>query len=112
MSFFRKGSGLSLRDRDEELRHPREARSRAAAHSRREEPVEVVLIRMSPGRLPAEVFQACPSGRRPQEQTQDTLEGLYLSTVLGNTSGSPLEELVEVAGERTVWASLLRLLPP
>ena len=30
----------------------------------------------------------------------------------GNASGFPPEELVEVAGERAVWASLLRLLPP
>ncbi|KAI3361252.1 hypothetical protein L3Q82_012924 [Scortum barcoo] len=44
-------------------------------------------------------------------QTQDTLKGLYLSTILGMPRDPP-EELVKVAGGRTVWASLLRLLPP
>ncbi|KAI3363185.1 hypothetical protein L3Q82_011554, partial [Scortum barcoo] len=34
------------------------------------------LFRMPPGRLPREVFQACPTGRRPQGKTQDTLERL------------------------------------
>ncbi|TWW53859.1 hypothetical protein D4764_0097120, partial [Takifugu flavidus] len=44
-------------------------------------------------------------------ETQDTLERLCLSTGLG-TLGIPPDELEEVAGEREVWASLLRLLPP
>ncbi|TWW71199.1 hypothetical protein D4764_17G0006820 [Takifugu flavidus] len=38
--------------------------------------------------------------RRPPGKTQDMLERL------------PPDELEEVAGEREVWASLLRLLPP
>ncbi|KAI3366816.1 hypothetical protein L3Q82_009229, partial [Scortum barcoo] len=67
---------------------------------------------MPPGRLPREVFQACPTGRRPRRKTQDTLERLCLSAGLG-TPRVPPEELEEVSGVREeVWASLLRLLPP
>ncbi|KAI3364955.1 hypothetical protein L3Q82_001119 [Scortum barcoo] len=53
---------------------------------------------MPPGRLPREVFQACPTGRRPPGKTQDTLERLCLSTWPGNASGIPPEELEEVSG--------------
>ncbi|MEQ2228910.1 hypothetical protein ILYODFUR_013486, partial [Ilyodon furcidens] len=38
----------------------------------------------------------------------DMLEGLCFSADLG----IPLDELAQVAGEREVWVSLLRLLPP
>ncbi|TWW64297.1 hypothetical protein D4764_03G0013050 [Takifugu flavidus] len=48
--------------------------------------------------------------REASGKTQDTLERLCLSTGLG-TPGDPPDELEEVAGEREVWASLLRLLP-
>ena len=44
-------------------------------------------------------------------QTQDTLEGLYLLAGLGTSRCPHQEELVVVAGERSVWISLLRLLP-
>ncbi|KAI3362565.1 hypothetical protein L3Q82_012271 [Scortum barcoo] len=44
-------------------------------------------------------------------QTQDTLEGLYLSTVLGTPQGSPWRSWLKWLEERTVWASLLRMLP-
>ncbi|KAK3532938.1 hypothetical protein QTP70_003794 [Hemibagrus guttatus] len=40
------------------------------------------LFRMPPGRLPGEVFRACPTGK-----TQDTLERLYLSAGLGTPRG-------------------------
>ena len=62
------------------------------------------LVRMPPGRLPGEVFRARPTGRRPRGR-------LCLWAGLG-TPRDPREELDEVAGEREVWASLLRLLPP
>ncbi|KAK0142709.1 hypothetical protein N1851_019356 [Merluccius polli] len=46
-------------------------------------------------------------------KTQDTLERLlYVSRLAWERHGIPQEELAEVAGEREVWASLLRLLPP
>ncbi|KAK0134423.1 hypothetical protein N1851_030009 [Merluccius polli] len=49
------------------------------------------LVRMPPGSLPGEVFRA---------------------RLAWECLGIPQEELDEVAGEREVWASLLRLLPP
>ena len=36
----------------------------------------------------------------------------YVSRLAWERLGVPLEELDDVAGEREVWASLLRLLPP
>ena len=46
-------------------------------------------------------------------QTQDMLERLHLLAGLGAPRlGVFSEELVEVAGGRDVWASLLKLLPP
>uniref|UniRef100_A0A8C6SJQ9 Estrogen receptor beta n=1 Tax=Neogobius melanostomus TaxID=47308 RepID=A0A8C6SJQ9_9GOBI len=56
----------------EELSHTGGARSRVAAPSRRKEPAEVARASvpdaswMPPGRLPREVLQACPIGRRPR----------------------------------------------
>ncbi|GAA6107076.1 uncharacterized protein LOC111191400, partial [Tachysurus ichikawai] len=88
MSFLRRVAGRSLTDRvrssgtREELRveplllHIERSQLRWLGH----------LFRMTPGRLPGEVFRACPNGRRPRE-------------------------LEEVSGEKEVWASLLSLLP-
>ncbi|KAI3352062.1 hypothetical protein L3Q82_020878, partial [Scortum barcoo] len=61
------------------------------------------LFRMPPGRLPREVFQACPTREEAPGKTQDTLERLCLSAGLGTaTSGSgspsPRRELEEVSG--------------
>ncbi|KAI3371425.1 hypothetical protein L3Q82_024025 [Scortum barcoo] len=76
--------------------------------ARNEFPQKVAVAPLEIG----EVFQACPTGRRPQGKTQDTLERLCLSAGLGTPQGSPQEELEEVSGVREVWASLLILLPP
>ncbi|KAI3363477.1 hypothetical protein L3Q82_012086, partial [Scortum barcoo] len=59
------------------------------------------LFRMppAPGRLPREVFQACPTGRRPRGRPS-TLEKLCLSAGLGSASGFPPEELEEVSGHK------------
>ena len=43
---------------------------------------------------------------RPRTRWRD-----YVSRLAWERLGVPQEELVEVAGEREVWASLLRLLP-
>ncbi|TWW61064.1 hypothetical protein D4764_05G0011540 [Takifugu flavidus] len=63
----------------------------------------------SEGRMEQEIDRriSAASAETPGK-IQDTLERLCLSTGLG----IPLDELEEVAGEREVWASLLRLLPP
>ena len=69
------------------------------------------LIRMPPGRLPGEAFRACPTGRRPRGRPRTRWRD-YVSRLAWEHLGIPREELDEVAGEREVWASLLRLLPP
>ncbi|TWW55039.1 hypothetical protein D4764_09G0000880 [Takifugu flavidus] len=67
MSFLRRVAGLSLRDR---------VRSSAIREELGVEPLLLRversqmrwlghLVRMPPGRLPGDVFRACPSGRRP-----------------------------------------------
>ncbi|TWW62684.1 Receptor-type tyrosine-protein phosphatase T [Takifugu flavidus] len=67
MSFLRRVAGLSLRDR---------VRSSAIREELGVEPLLLRIersqmrwlghrVRMPPGRLPGEVFRACPSGRRP-----------------------------------------------
>ncbi|KAK3561638.1 hypothetical protein QTP86_011885 [Hemibagrus guttatus] len=84
MSFLRRVAGRSLSDRvrssvtQEELGveplllHIERGQLRWLGH----------LFRMPPGRLPGEVFRACPTGK-----TQDTLERLYLSAGLGTPRG-------------------------
>ncbi|KAK0147912.1 hypothetical protein N1851_012373 [Merluccius polli] len=69
------------------------------------------LVRMPPGHLPGEVFRACPTGRRPRGRPRTRWRD-YVSRLAWERLGIPREELDEVAGEREVWASLLRLLPP
>ncbi|TWW81813.1 hypothetical protein D4764_01G0016280 [Takifugu flavidus] len=68
------------------------------------------LVRMPPGRLPGEVYRACPSGRRPPGRPR-TYWRDDVSRLVWERLGIPPDELEEVAGEREVWASLLRLLP-
>ena len=108
MSFLRRLAGLSLRDRvrssviqrelgvDPLLLRVKRSQMRWLGH----------LIRMPPGCLPGEVFRARPRGR-PSTRWRD-----YVSRLAWEHLGIPREELDEVAGEREVWASLLRLLPP
>ena len=69
------------------------------------------LVRRPPGGLPGEAFRARPTGRRPAGRPRTRWRDKCLSAGLG-TPEIPLEELDEGPGEREVWASLLRLLPP
>ncbi|KAK3534420.1 hypothetical protein QTP86_015228 [Hemibagrus guttatus] len=69
------------------------------------------LFRMPLGRLPGEVFRACPTGKRPQGRPRTRWRD-YVFRLAWERLGVPPEELEEVAREREVWASLLRLLPP
>ncbi|KAK3574287.1 hypothetical protein QTP86_004367 [Hemibagrus guttatus] len=80
MSFLRRVAGRSLRDR------------------------------IPPGRLPGEVFRACPTGKRPRGRPRTRWRD-YVFQLARECLGVPPEELEEVAREREVWASLLRLLP-
>ncbi|TWW71715.1 hypothetical protein D4764_16G0002120 [Takifugu flavidus] len=84
MSFLRRVAGLSLRDR---------VRS---SDIREELGVESVLLHI----------EERPRGQ-PRTRWRD-----YISRLAWERLGVPLEELMEVAGERAVWASLLKLLPP
>ncbi|TWW67270.1 hypothetical protein D4764_02G0003110 [Takifugu flavidus] len=113
MSFLRRVAGLSLRDR---------VRSSAIREELGVEPLLLRversqmrwlghLVRMPPGCLPGEVFRACPSGRRPPGRPRTRWRD-YVSRLAWERLGVPPDELEEVAGEREVWASLLRLLPP
>ncbi|KAK0138211.1 putative uncharacterized transposon-derived protein F52C9.6 [Merluccius polli] len=113
MSFLRRVAGLSLRDRvrssvireelgvDPLLLRVERSQMRWLGH----------LVRMPPGRIPGEVFRARPTGRRPRGRPR-TRWRVYVSRLAWERLGIPQEELDEVAGEREVWASLLRLLPP
>ncbi|KAL7836057.1 hypothetical protein SRHO_G00284040 [Serrasalmus rhombeus] len=113
MSFLRRVAGLSLRDRvrssvireglgvEPLLLHVERSQLRWFGH----------LVRMPPGRLPWEVSQASPLGRRPRGRPRTRWRD-YIAQLAWEHLGIPPRELVEVAGEREVWASLLRMLPP
>ncbi|KAK3519754.1 hypothetical protein QTP70_003889 [Hemibagrus guttatus] len=113
MSFIRRVAGRSLRDRvrssvtREELGvellllHIERGQLRWLGH----------LFQMPPGRLPGEVFQACSTGKRPRGRPRTRWRD-YVSRLTWERLGIPPEELEEVSGEREVWESLLRLLPP
>ncbi|XP_051936482.1 uncharacterized protein LOC127610385 [Hippocampus zosterae] len=113
MSFLRRVSGLSLRDK---------VRSSVIREGLRVEPLLLHiersqmrwlghLIRMPPERLPGEVFRACPTGRRPRGRPRTRWRD-YVTQLAWERLGIPRGELEEVAREREVWASLLKLLPP
>ena len=65
---------------------------------------------MPPGRLLGGVSSGSTHPGGSSGQTEDTLDRFYLSASSG-TSRCPLEELVEVAEERNIWISLLKVLP-
>uniref|UniRef100_A0A8C5CRJ5 Reverse transcriptase domain-containing protein n=1 Tax=Gadus morhua TaxID=8049 RepID=A0A8C5CRJ5_GADMO len=113
MSFLRRVAGVSLRDR---------VRSSAIREELGLEPLLLYLersqlrwfghlVRMPTGRLPWEVFQARPVGRRPRGRPRTRWRD-YISTLAWERLGIPPSELVNVAREREVWGPLLELLPP
>ncbi|TWW52999.1 R2DM Retrovirus-related Pol polyprotein from type II retrotransposable element, partial [Takifugu flavidus] len=65
------------------------------------------LVRMPPGRLPGEVFRACPSGRRPPGRPRTRWRD-YVSRLVWERLGIPPDELEEVAGEREAAAPATR----
>ncbi|KAK3574546.1 hypothetical protein QTP86_009546 [Hemibagrus guttatus] len=101
MSFLRRVAGRSLRDRvrssvtREELRveplllHIERGQLRWLGH----------LFRMPPGRLPGEVFRACPTGKRPRGRPRTRWRD-YVFRLAWERLGVPPEELEEVARER------------
>jgi len=104
MSFLRRVAGLSLRERV------------GSSDIRRELGVEPLLLRVErsqlrwfghlirtpPGRLPLEVFQAPPTGRRPRGRPRTRWRD-YISQLAWERLGIPQNELENVAGEREVW---------
>ncbi|TWW62742.1 hypothetical protein D4764_04G0013890 [Takifugu flavidus] len=106
MSFLRRVAGLSLRDRvrSSDIREELAVEPLLLHIERSQLGWLGHLARMPSGRLPLEVFR--PRGR-PRTRWRD-----YISRLAWERLGVPPEELMEVAGERAVWASLLNLLPP
>ena len=113
IGFLRRVSGLSLRDR---------VRSSVIREGLGVEPLLLRiersqmrwlghLVRMPPGCLPVKVFQARPTGRRPRGRPRTRWRD-YVSWLALERLGVPPEELEEVAGDRDVWVSLPKLLPP
>ena len=112
MGFLRRVAGVSLRDKvrssvireglgvEPLLLRVESSQSRWFGH----------LVRMPPGRLPGEVFQAHPAGRRPKGRPRTRWRD-YISWLAWERLGIPQSELVDVARERNVWGSLLELLP-
>ncbi|KAK3550319.1 hypothetical protein QTP86_024317 [Hemibagrus guttatus] len=101
MSFLRRVAGRSLRDR---------VRSSVTREELGVEPlllhIERGLLRwlghlfqMPPGRLPGEVFRACPTGKRPRGRPRKRWRD-YVSWLAWERLGVPTEELEEVSGER------------
>lgn len=81
---------------DDGLRGPEEALGRATATH--------LQVRMPPEHLPGEVFQACPMGgvhRVDPEPAGEIRFPMWFGKAF-------LEETLEVTGEKTVWASLLK----
>lgn len=67
------------------------------------------LSRMSYAHLPEEVFQACPMGRRPWDRPRIRWkESIF--RLAWECLGISVEKLEEVARDREVWVSLLRLM--
>ncbi|KAK3561362.1 hypothetical protein QTP86_030660 [Hemibagrus guttatus] len=101
MSFLRRVAGRSLRDRvrssvtrqelgvEPLLLHIKRGQLRWLGH----------LFRMPPGRLPGEVFRACPTGKRPRGRPRTRWRD-YVSWLARECLGVPPEELEEVSGER------------
>nr|XP_054589577.1 uncharacterized protein LOC129153652 isoform X2 [Nothobranchius furzeri] len=113
MSFLRRVAGLSLRDRvrSSDIREGLGVEPLLLRIERSQLRWFGHLVRMPPGRLPGEVFRACPAVRRPPGRPRTRWRG-YISNLVRERLGVLPEELVEKAGERTVWSSLVGMLPP
>ena len=62
------------------------------------------MVRMPPGRLPLEVFQARPTGRTPRGRPRTHWRD-YISLLAWESLGILQEELEGVAGMKDVWVS-------
>ncbi|TWW73429.1 hypothetical protein D4764_15G0008230 [Takifugu flavidus] len=89
MSFLRRVAGLSLRDRvrSSAIREELGVESLLLRVERSQMGWLGHLVRMPPGRLPGEVFRACPSGKRPRGDPGHVGETMSLDWP-GNAWGS------------------------
>ncbi|TWW73533.1 hypothetical protein D4764_15G0009270 [Takifugu flavidus] len=112
MSFLRRVAGLNLRDRvrSSDTREELGVEPLFLRIERSQLGLLGHLARMPSGCLPLEVFRTCPTGRRPHGRPRTRWTD-YISCLAWERLGVPPEELMEVAGERAVWASLLKILP-
>ncbi|TWW57747.1 R2DM Retrovirus-related Pol polyprotein from type II retrotransposable element [Takifugu flavidus] len=113
MSFLRRVAGLSLRDRvrSSAIREELGVESLLLRVERSQMGWLGHLVRMPPGRLPGEVFRACPSGKRPPGRPRTRWRDYVSRLAWGERLGIPPDELEEVAGEREVWDSSLGCCP-
>ena len=98
MSFLRRVAGLSLRDkvRSSDIRRELGVEPLLLRVQRSQLRWFGHLIRMPPGRLPLEVFQARPTGRRPRGRPRTRWRD-YISLLAWERLGIPQEELESVA---------------
>ncbi|TWW56792.1 hypothetical protein D4764_08G0007790 [Takifugu flavidus] len=96
MSFLRRVAGLSLRDRvrSSAIREELGVESLLLRVERSQMRWLGHLVRMPPGRLPGEVFRACPSGRRPPGRPRTRWRD-YVSRLAWERLGIPPDELEE-----------------
>ncbi|TWW73664.1 Insulin receptor [Takifugu flavidus] len=97
MSFLRRVAGLSLRDRvrSSAIREELGVESLLLRVERSQMRWLGHLVRMPPGRLPGEVFRACPSGRRPPGRPRTRWRD-YVSRLAWERLGIPPDELEEI----------------
>ena len=110
MGFLRRVAGVSLRDRVKSsvLREGLRVEPQLLCVERSQLRWFGHLVRMPPGRLPWQVFQARPAGRRPRGRPRTRWRD-YISTLAWERLGIPQSELVKVAREREVWGPMLEL---
>ena len=69
------------------------------------------LVRMPLERLPREVLEARPTGRRPRGRPRTRWRD-YMDSLALDRLGILQEEVDDVARERETWSSLVEMLPP
>ncbi len=112
MSFVRRVTGLSLRDRVRSSDIRRELRVELLLLHVERSQVRWFehLVRMPPGHHPLEVFQAHPIGRRPRGRPKTHWRD-YISHLAGERLWIS-QDLLEVEEVKKIWIAYLSLLPP
>ena len=113
MRFLRRVAGFSLRDRvrSSVIREGLGVESLLLRVERSQLRWFGHLSRMPAGCLPREVYQACPTGKRPRGRPRIRWRN-YISNLAEERLGIPEPELADAARERKAWRRMLDLLPP